>query len=190
MTRGNLLRRDLLRASSFGLAAVAMPAFSYPGGKQASEPSPPHALFNVRQFGATGDGKTLDTDAVNRTIEVAAVAGGGTVVFPSGTYLCFSIHLKSFVHLHLLQGSTIVAADSPLPGQKFGYNGGKYDAAEPNTVWDPYQDYDHNHWHNSLIWGEGDPRPWIRTEVIRISGSGGGRRWAEAGIRRRRSSLR
>jgi len=82
-------------------------------------------------------------------------AGGGVVVFPAGSYLCFSIRLKSQVHLHLEQGSAIVAADSPLPNQQTGYNGGAYDAAEPNTAWDAYQDYGHNHWHNSLLWGEG-----------------------------------
>jgi polygalacturonase len=76
------------------------------------------------------------------------------VVFPPGTYLCFSIHLKSQVHLHLQQGSTIMAADSPLPGEQTGYRGGAYDAAEPKTAWDAYQDYGHNHWHNSLLWGE------------------------------------
>src|SRR6185437_2035903 len=112
-------------------------------------------VFDVRAHGATGDGKTLDTDAVNRAIEAAAKAGGGVVVFPAGTYLCFSIHLKSSVHLQLLQGCTIIAADSPLPGQQTGYNGGVYDAAEPNTPWEAYQDYGHNHWHNSLVWGEG-----------------------------------
>jgi len=58
------------------------------------------------------------------------------------------------VHLHLEEGSTILAAESPLPGQTTGYNGGVYDAAEPKTAWDAYQDYGHNHWHNSLIWGE------------------------------------
>jgi polygalacturonase len=41
-----------------------------------------------------------------------------------------------------------------LPGATTGYNGGTYDAAEPNTAWDAYQDYGHNHWHNSLLWGE------------------------------------
>jgi hypothetical protein len=49
-----------------------------------------------------------------------------------------------------LAGRTILAADSPLPGETTGYNGGTYDAAEPNTAWDAYQDYGHNHWHNSL----------------------------------------
>ena len=69
-------------------------------------------------------------------------------------YLCFSIRLKTHVHLHLEEGSAIVAAESPLPGQTTGYNGGVYDAAEPKTEWDAYQDYGHNHWHNSLLWGE------------------------------------
>ncbi len=55
---------------------------------------------------------------------------------------------------YLDAGATILAAESPKPGETTGYNGGTYDAAEPNTAWDAYQDYGHNHWHNSLIWGE------------------------------------
>ncbi|HEX4032293.1 MAG TPA: glycoside hydrolase family 28 protein [Terracidiphilus sp.] len=152
----NLLRRDLLRYGSFGVAGAAIPALSLSASAQESSAgAAPAALFDVRKYGAAGDGKTVDTPAVNRAIEAAAAAGGGVVVFPAGTYLCFSIHLKSHVHLHLDQGSTILAADSPIPGQSTGYNGGTYDAAEPNTPWEDYQDYGHNHWHNSLIWGEG-----------------------------------
>ena len=156
MTALSNLRRDFLRTGSLGMAAVAIPAVSYaaqgPEGTAGRTPSP--GIFDVRQFGATGDGKTLETNAVNHAIEAAAAAGGGVVLFPAGTYLCFSIRLKSQVHLHLEQGCTIVAADSPLPDQQTGYNGGTYDAAEPKTAWDAYQDYGHNHWHNSLIWGE------------------------------------
>jgi polygalacturonase len=148
------LRRELLRTGSLGIAAAALPEASHAASRKKSEAPAAEGIFDVRKYGATGDGKTLDTDAVNRAIDAAAAAGGGVVVFPAGTYLCFSIHLKSYVHLHLLQGSTILAADSPLPGQTTGYNGGVYDAAEPNTPWEPYQDYGHNHWHNSLIWGE------------------------------------
>ncbi len=111
-------------------------------------------IFDVRKYGASGDGKTVDSDAVNKAIEAAAAAGGGLVVFSPGTYVCFSIHLKSQVHLQLMQGSTILAADSPLPGEQTGYRGGVYDAAEPKTTWDAFQDYGHNHWHNSLLWGE------------------------------------
>ena len=110
--------------------------------------------FDVRDYGATGSKKQLDTPGVNAAIEGAAAAGGGTVVFPAGIYLCFSIHLRSNVHLYLSQGCVIQAAASPLPGQTTGEMGGTYDAAEPKTSWDAYQDYGHNHWHNSLIWGE------------------------------------
>lgn len=157
MKNSEIFRRDFLRFGSLGLAAAAIPEMSFaaqPVGGQSGPVVHPFA-FNVRDYGAMGDGKTLDTDAVNRTIEAAAAAGGGMVVFPAGSYLCFSIHLKSYVHLHLLQGSTIIAADSPLPGQQTGYHGGVYDAAESNAPWEAYQDFGHNHWHNSLLWGEG-----------------------------------
>jgi polygalacturonase len=108
----------------------------------------------MRSFGASGNGKTIDTPAINAAIEAAASVGGGTVVFPAGRYVCFSIRLKSFVALFLQQGATILAADSPLPGQTTGYMGGAYDTAEPKTEWDAYQDYGHNHWRNSLLWGQ------------------------------------
>jgi polygalacturonase len=147
------MRRDFLRFGGVGLAAAAIPAVPFVASPQETAAAS-QGTYDVRKYGATGDGKTLDTDAVNHAIEAASTAGGGVVVFPPGTYLCFSIRLKSQVHLHLLQGSVIVAADSPLPGEQTGYRGGAYDAAEPKTAWDDYQDYGHNHWHNSLLWGE------------------------------------
>ncbi|MGA3034558.1 MAG: glycoside hydrolase family 28 protein [Terracidiphilus sp.] len=149
----DLLRRDFLRFGSLGAAGAALPSSALGAAHEAALAGG-GGVFDVRQYGAIGDGKTLDTDAVNRAIDAAASAGGGVVLFPQGTYLCFSIHLKSHVHLHLDEGATILAADSPKPGDTTGYNGGTYDAAEPNTEWDAYQDYGHNHWHNSLIWGE------------------------------------
>ena len=102
-------------------------------------------VFNIKTFGATGDGKTLDTIAINKTLDAAAAAGGGTVYFPAGNYLSVSIHLKSNIALYLDQGATIIAADTS--------NSAKYDSPEPNE-WDKYQDFGHSHWHNSLIWGE------------------------------------
>ena len=149
-------RRDLLRLSSMGLAAsavYAIPALAAP--KKAAAPALSPLMFDVRTFGATGDGKTVDSPAINAAIEAAAAAGGGTVVFPAGSYISFSIRLKSKVDLYLSQGSAIIAADSPKPGETTGYMGGTYDAAEPKTAYDAYQVYGHNHWHNSLMWGEG-----------------------------------
>jgi polygalacturonase len=155
----NSLRREFLRAGSLGLAGAAFPASAAlaqasANSQMAGDSGPLLGVFDVRRYGAKGDGKTVDTSAINSAIGAAAGAGGGVVNFPSGEYLSFSIRLKSNVHLHLEEGATIVAADSPKPGDTTGYNGGTYDAAEPKTDWDAYQDYGHNHWHNSLIWGE------------------------------------
>lgn len=105
--------------------------------------------FSVRAFGAAGDGRALDTAAVNRAIAAAAAAGGGTVEFPAGDYLCHSIRLQSHIALHLQPGATIIAADPPADGA----DGPGYDAPEPNA-WTQYQDFGHSHFHNSLIWGE------------------------------------
>lgn len=102
--------------------------------------------FDVKNYGAKGDGKTLDTDAINKAIEAANAAGGGRVFFPAGTYLSYSIHLKSNVTLYLEQGSVLLAAE---PNGDVGY-----DAPEDLGAGNEYQDFGHSHWHNSLIWGE------------------------------------
>ncbi len=147
-------RRDLIKLSPLALAStigyVASAEPHHPSAGAAIAP----AIFNVRTYGATGDGKTVDTPAINKAIQAVYDAGGGTLIFPAGTYICFSIHLLSNVDIYLSQGCTILAADSPRPGETTGYNGGTYDAAEPNDPWIPYQDYGHNHWHNSLFVGE------------------------------------
>ena len=105
-------------------------------------------VYNVMDYGAAGDGKTLDSPSINRAIEEAATKGGGTVFFPAGTYLSASICLKSNISLFLDQGATILAAS---PSETI-----KYDDPEPNKWGDSlqYQDFGHSHWHNSLIWGE------------------------------------
>jgi polygalacturonase len=110
-----------------------------------SGPAKETGIYDVRDFGAKGDGKTLDTPAINKAITTAASKGGGQVRFPAGTYLSVSIHLKSNVSLYIDQGATIVAAETS--------RGVTYDPPEPNQ-WDAYQDFGHSHWHNSLIWGE------------------------------------
>ncbi|MFZ0270387.1 MAG: glycoside hydrolase family 28 protein [Acidobacteriaceae bacterium] len=149
-------RRELLRMSALGLGAVVGSALpeAHAAPHAPAAPAGP-GLFDIRSYGAVGDGKAIDSPAINKAIDAAAAAGGGTVVFPPGTWLSFSIHMKSHVGLYLSQGATLLAADSPLPGATTGYNGGTYDAAEANAPWEDYQDYGHNHWHNSLIWGEG-----------------------------------
>jgi polygalacturonase len=133
-----------------GGPAVAGPAGASPDGAIAGKV--PGRIFDVTGFGARGDGVTIDTEAINRAIDAAAAAGrgpgggpGGTVYFPAGTYASYSVRLKSNVALYLAQNATLLAA-APA-------NGRGYDAAEPGAG-NPYQDFGHSHWHNSLIWGE------------------------------------
>ena len=102
--------------------------------------------YNVKDYGAKGDGQTIDSPAIDAAINAASGAGGGTVFFPAGTYLSFTIHLKSFITLNLDNGAILEAADV----KKSGYG---YDPAEPNAF-DKYQDFGHSHWRNSLIYGE------------------------------------
>jgi len=104
--------------------------------------------YDVTEYGAVGDGRTLDTEAINKAIETAAANGGGIVYFPAGKFLSHSIHLKSNITLYLGPGAVIAAAE---PTREAGY-----DPAEPNPWGDEhrYQDFGHSHWHDSLIWGE------------------------------------
>ena len=130
-------------ANAKSLAAIAQdgPQPLLPSGT----PGKNSQVHDVRAFGAAGDGKTVDTPAINKAIEAVAAAGAGILRFPAGNYLCYTIRLKSFVALFLDQGATIVAADTGP--------GGQYDVAEP-FQFDHYQDYGHSHWRNSLIYGE------------------------------------
>ena len=138
-------RRVFLKTGGVGFGGAVI---GFSGQANAAEAGPTRLVYDVRAFGAAGDGKTVDTPAINRAID-AAGAGGGTVYFRAGNYLCYSIHLKSKVAIYLDAGATIVAAD-PAEDVSRGY-----DLAESNKPWEDYQDYGHNHWHNSLIWGEG-----------------------------------
>ncbi|WHT18272.1 glycosyl hydrolase family 28 protein [Crossiella sp. CA-258035] len=110
--------------------AVATPVLAAPG-----------ATFNIRDYGAKGDGKAIDSPAIDKAISAASAAGGGVVEVPAGTYLSRSIHLKSDITVNLAAGSKIIAAGSGM------------DKPEPNEF-DDYQDFGHSHFRNALIWGE------------------------------------
>lgn len=66
--------------------------------------------YDVRRFGAVGDGATLATDALQAAIDACHAAGGGTVVVPAGTWLTGTIYLRSRVTLHLTAGATLLAS--------------------------------------------------------------------------------
>ena len=128
---------------------------------------PQDRRFDIRDHGAIGDGKTIDSGAINRAIDRASAAGGGTVHFPPGTYLSYSIRLKSRVRLHLDRDAVILAADPPeAASETEGYD----PPEESVAAHSPYQDFGHSHWRNSLISGiglsdiaiEGEGRIWGR----------------------------
>jgi len=77
-----------------------------------------HHSFNVRTFGAAGDGTTKDTAAFQQAINACADAGGGVVSVPAGDYLIGSIELRSYTTLRLEKGAHLIGspdlADYPV----------------------------------------------------------------------------
>jgi polygalacturonase len=63
--------------------------------------------LNVRGFGATGDGASKDTAAIQKAVDRCGVLGGGEVLFPSGTYLSGAIALRSNTGLRLRENAII-----------------------------------------------------------------------------------
>jgi len=124
-----------------GLMATAQPAVAAKPG-----------VFSIRDYGAVGDGTTLDTTAINKAIDACASAGGGQVLFPPGRYLSGTVHLKSHVTLLLEAGATLAGTKNldqyqyPIPP-----------AFMPEARW--------GKWHRALILGDG-------LEDIAIAGQG------------------
>ncbi|WP_370376676.1 glycoside hydrolase family 28 protein [Catenulispora sp. GAS73] len=155
-----VLRQSLIPLVALVVAAPAAAAFA--SSTASTAPAASHAaaraalpVFNVKSYGAVGDGTHNDTSAINKAIVAAnAASTGGVVEVPSGTYLSAnSIHLLSNVTIQLDAGSTILGSAAKT-----------YDAPEPNPN-DKYQDYGHSHFHDAMIWGD-------RLTNIGFTGSG------------------
>jgi polygalacturonase len=71
------------------------------------------SVFNPRLFGAQGDGRTLDTQAMQSAIESCSRRGGGTVFVPAGRYLVGTLFLQDHVTLHLEAGATLLGSQNP-----------------------------------------------------------------------------
>lgn len=85
-------------------------------------------VYNIMDYGATGDGRTDDTQAVQQAIDACSQAGGGTVLVPAGhTFLCSPFKLASYVDLHLAPNSCLLANpdESVYTESAFGENRGE-----------------------------------------------------------------
>jgi hypothetical protein len=68
-------------------------------------------VYNVRDFGAKGDGATVDTAAIQAAIDAANKDQGGTVLIPAGIFITGTLELKSNVTLHLAAGGKLLGSD-------------------------------------------------------------------------------
>jgi polygalacturonase len=137
----NRRTRFAITASAVGLLGLAAAVSPILTG--ALTPAHAAGTFNVKDYGATGNGSTNDAAAITKAVNAANSAGGGTVEFPSGTYKVGStVHLKSNVTVQLDSGSTLTGTSSG------------YDAPESNPN-DSYQDFGHSHFHDAMFYGDG-----------------------------------
>jgi len=66
--------------------------------------------YNILDYGAKGDGKTMNTKAINKTIEICNSNGGGTVLIPPGTFVSGTVVLLSNVNFHLEPGAILIGS--------------------------------------------------------------------------------
>ncbi|MBR2341439.1 MAG: hypothetical protein IKA72_03430 [Clostridia bacterium] len=111
-------------------------------------------VYNVNDFGAIADGKTLNTAAVQKAVDECSANGGGIVYFDGGRYVLSTIFLKSNVTVKIPEGTEILGAES------------YYDYAQEEKIDYPaYQDSSHTYYHPSLFVG-------IDCENMCITGGG------------------
>jgi polygalacturonase len=111
-------RREFLRLSTAAAAAGSlMSAFAKEEAAweevprilaRITAPTFPKRDFDIKKFGAVGDGKTDNTAAIARAIAECAKKGGGRVIVPDGVFHTAPVHLKSNVHLHLADKATLL----------------------------------------------------------------------------------
>ena len=69
-------------------------------------------IFNVRSYGAVGDGVAMETEAIQKTIDACHAAGGGVVWVPAGDFVIGTVHLKSHITLSLDYGASLLGSQN------------------------------------------------------------------------------
>jgi len=127
------------------------------------------ALFDVRHYGAKGDGQTLDTAAIQKAIDACTV--GCKVLLPAGTYKSGALYLKSNMTLEIAEGATLLgserAEDYPRDGYiQYPYSTTVRPASLINAL--PRDPHAHQAFENIRIVGKGviDGNGWKRNADI------------------------
>jgi polygalacturonase len=115
MDRRKFLSGAAQSAIALPLLADAAHAATHPSkvkprkitGASPMQPGPHAVHLNVRDFGATGDGKTMDTLALQQTLDRCNLLGGGEVLLPAGEYLTGALSIRSNTTLRLSEGATL-----------------------------------------------------------------------------------
>jgi len=98
-------------------------------------------MYNVKDYGAKGDGINIDSIGIQKAIDACAENGGGTVFIPAGTYVCGTMHLKSHVHI-LFEKAALILGSKNIKD---------FDPLEENPSNNLYQDLSHSYFHHSLF---------------------------------------
>jgi len=104
-------------------ASIAHAQATFPADFSVVPPNISQRTFKLTDFGAVGDGKTLNTTAITQAISTCNKAGGGVLDVPPGTYLTGPFELCSSLDLHLEAGATILLTGSP---KDFDLEGGSF----------------------------------------------------------------
>jgi polygalacturonase len=103
--RRNFIKKTA-QASSLVIAGVSIKSLTFSKGLSLQV----NKDYNILDFGAKGDGKTLNTSAIQKTIDKCAQSGGGIVVVPKGTFLTGGFKLKNNIDFHLEEGAVILGS--------------------------------------------------------------------------------
>ena len=92
-------------ASMIGAKAMAAPGNDVPDDKLSGT-----RIYNIQDFGAKGDGKTLNTSAIQSAIDACHKDKGGTVLIPAGDFIAGTLELKSNVTLHIAAAGKLLGS--------------------------------------------------------------------------------
>ncbi len=109
-TRRQWLGQMPLAAASLGAGFLSEKSFAATPKKAAAENDLGTRIYNVKNYGAKGDGTTLDTAAIQSAIDACNHDGGGTVLVPAGKFQIGTLELKSNVTLHIAAAGTLLGS--------------------------------------------------------------------------------